>query len=190
MSPYSPPTIDETNPLYCPAITASSYLSSLRRQARRRNSRPQTQQLQNDRSLSFFARILDKALQDGDRQPLRDLPQSDADDSVLPSSFILRQNLPSSFKPVKDSYRPPLKRKRSFSSDPNAPLKHSRTLQGSSLEIRVEREGIQHFPPPFALSTKPAAKPSIADGLKAKVRILEGMRGLRFQQHTCAYMHA
>ncbi|KAJ7146769.1 hypothetical protein C8R44DRAFT_758128 [Mycena epipterygia] len=182
MSAYPLPTIDEKNPLYCPAITASSYLSSLRRQVRRRNSRAQTQP-QSDRILSSFARILDKALEEGEHELLHDPSQSDDDSSTLPS-YSVWGNLSTSFEQhatVKKTSRPPLKRKRSSFSDLRGPPKHTRSTQSdheTSFEVSVRRERLQYFPPkpqysPFVLPKKAAAKSTLTDELKAKIRVLE-----------------
>ncbi|KAJ7698980.1 hypothetical protein B0H17DRAFT_317089 [Mycena rosella] len=182
MPTYSLPTIDENNPLYCPAVTASSYLSSLRRQAHRRNSRAQSQS-ENDKKLSSFARILDKALQEGEREPLRELSQLD-DESTLPSSYTLRENLSISVErrtTVQKTSRQPLKRKRSSFSDLGGPPKYARSIESvhdSSFDVTTRRERIQYFPQkpqysPFVLPKKPAAKPTLTDDLKAKVRGLE-----------------
>ncbi|KAJ7464597.1 hypothetical protein FB451DRAFT_1561839 [Mycena latifolia] len=178
MPTYTLPVIDENNPLYCPAITASSYLSSLRRQVRRRNSRAQTQ-LQPDRKLSSFAQILDKALQEGERDPFRDLSQSD-DESTLPSSYTLRENLTISLE-HRTEKKTSRKRKRSSFSDLDGPPKYARSVQSvheSSFEFSARRERIQYFPQkpqysPLALPKQPASKTSLTDDLKAKVRSLE-----------------
>ncbi|KAF5379663.1 hypothetical protein D9615_005779 [Tricholomella constricta] len=56
---FDAPSVDENNPLYCPSVTAASYLESLRHQ-RRPNTRGKPSR--NDRFLQSFARILEKAL--------------------------------------------------------------------------------------------------------------------------------
>lgn len=191
MSTYSLSTIDEkpsidaNNPLYCPAITASSYLSSLRRQVRRRDSRTQPQ---DAKKLFSFAQILDDALHEGERKPLHDLPQSD-DDHTLPSSYTFRENLTISVEhrtratENKTSRLPLLKRKRSSFSDLRGSPKHARSVESvheSSFEISARRERIQYFPrkpqynySPIALPKNRASKTSLTNDLKAKVRSLE-----------------
>ncbi|KAJ6578053.1 hypothetical protein B0H19DRAFT_574732 [Mycena capillaripes] len=200
MLTYSLPTVDEKNPLYCPAITASSYLSSLRRQNRRRKSSRSENRPPNDRVLFSFARVLDKALQEGDNEPLGTLLQSE-DDSVA-TSFTLG-NLSTTFEHrttvKKVTSRPPLKRKRSRTSfsDLEGPSKHARSIQSvqeSSFEISVRRERLQFLPPkpqysPFVLPKKSAPKATLTEDLKAKIRTLEGT-DLFFHLDICAYIHA
>ncbi|KAJ6611163.1 hypothetical protein B0H10DRAFT_1753510, partial [Mycena sp. CBHHK59/15] len=125
---YTLPTVDENNPLYCPAITASSYLSSLRRQLGRRNSRARTQP-QDARLVSSFARILERALQDGGYEPTAELSQCDDDSSL--TSYSLPGWHKENFKltTTKKSSRPPLKRKRSSFSDLAGPPKYARSIQ-------------------------------------------------------------
>ncbi|KAJ7672228.1 hypothetical protein DFH06DRAFT_1082159 [Mycena polygramma] len=182
---YSLPTIDEKNPLYCPAVTASSYLSSLRRQNRRRKSSRAENLPPKDRIQSSFARVLDKALQDEDPEPLGTLLQYE-DDSTA-TSFTLPGNSSTSFEHrtavKKATSRPPLKRKRSRTSfsDLEGPSKYALSIQSvheSSFEISVRRERLQFFPhkaqySPFVLPKKPASKPTLTDDLKAKIRALE-----------------
>jgi hypothetical protein len=179
MSTYSLPTIDEKNPLYCPAVTASSYL----RQVRHRNSRAQAQPLENDKNLSSFARILDKALQDGEREPLRELPQSDDDSSYALPWGNLSTNLSISHRTtIKKTFRPALKRKRSSFSELRGPPKYARSIESvhsSSFEISARRERIQYFPQkpqysPFVMPKKPSAKTTLIEDLTAKIRALEG----------------
>ncbi|KAJ7068858.1 hypothetical protein B0H15DRAFT_918312 [Mycena belliarum] len=203
MSTYSLSTIDEkpsidaNNPLYCPAITASSYLSSLRRQVRRRDSRTQPQ---DAKKLFSFAQILDDALHEGERKPLHDLPQSD-DDHTLPSSYTFRENLTISVEhrtratENKTSRLPLLKRKRSSFSDLRGSPKHARSVESvheSSFEISARRERIQYFPrkpqynySPIALPKNRASKTSLTNDLKAKpfVQRLDAlMPGIRLQE--------
>ncbi|KAJ7465160.1 hypothetical protein FB451DRAFT_1370059 [Mycena latifolia] len=182
MPTYPLPTIDEKNPLYCPAIPASSYLSSLRHQVRPRNSQTRPQ----NENLSSFARFLENALQEGESEPLRELTPSD-DDSTLPSSFTLPENsLSISVKhrtaaKATNTSRPPLKRKRSFFSDLDGPTKYARSIQSiheSSFEFSTKRERIQYFPQkpqysPLVLPNKPAAKTTVIEDLKVKIRSLE-----------------
>ncbi|KAJ7111202.1 hypothetical protein C8R43DRAFT_1041770 [Mycena crocata] len=182
MPAYPLPTIDEKNPLYCPAITASSYLSSVRRQVRRRKSRTQTKS-ENDRSLSSFARFLDKALQEGENEPMRPLPQSDDESALTSHTLPAWENLSTSFEHHKSSKkisRPPLKRKRSSFSDLRGSPKYARSVQSvheSSFEISVRRERLHYFPAkpqysPLVVAKKPAAK-TLTDDLKVKIRTLE-----------------
>ncbi|KAJ7239395.1 hypothetical protein B0H12DRAFT_1189995 [Mycena haematopus] len=178
------PTIDEKNPLYCPAITASKYLSSLRRQNRRRKSLRGENQPPQDRWLSSFAHVLDKALQEGDVESLGKLSQSENDS--IATSFTL-PSWSTSFEHrstvvKKEISRPPLKRKRSRPSfsDLDGPSKHMRSIQSvheSSFEISVRRERLQFFSSkpqysPFMLP-KVFPKATVNEGLKAKIRSLE-----------------
>ncbi|KAF7335460.1 hypothetical protein MVEN_02199300 [Mycena venus] len=184
------PTIDEKNPLYCPAITASKYLSSLRRQNRRRKSSRAENQPLKDRFLSSYARVLDKALQEGDDESLGKLSQSENDSITTSFALPSFRNLSSSFEHrsttvdvKKVTSRPPLKRKRSRSSfsDLEGPAKHMRSIQSvheSSFEISVRRERLQFFPPkaqysPFVLPKKSSPKATLTEELKAKIRSLE-----------------
>ncbi|KAJ7202748.1 hypothetical protein B0H12DRAFT_1330755 [Mycena haematopus] len=178
------PTIDEKNPLYCPAITASKYLSSLRRQNRRRKSLRGENQPPQDRWLSSFAHVLDKALQEGDVESLGKLSQSENDSIAtsftLPSwstSFEHRSTIVK-----KEISRPPLKRKRSRPSfsDLDGPSKHMRSIQSvheSSFEISVRRERLQFFSskPQYSPFMLPKVSPTatVNEGLKAKIRSLE-----------------
>ncbi|KAJ7765843.1 hypothetical protein DFH07DRAFT_810015 [Mycena maculata] len=182
MSTYLP-TIDEKNPLYCPAITASSYLSSVRRQVRRRNSRAQIQPPQNVRLVSSFARILDKALHEDGNEPLNIGPKSDDGSTVtLPSSW---ENLENTFEhrtttTVKKTTRQPLKRKRSSFSDLRGPPKYARSVPSvheSSFEVSIRRERLQYFSakPQYSsfVMPKKAVKTTLVEDLKAKIRSLE-----------------
>ncbi|KAJ7690790.1 hypothetical protein B0H14DRAFT_3532173 [Mycena olivaceomarginata] len=164
------PTIDEKNPLYCPAITASKYLSSLRRQNKRRKSTRQENQPPKNRLLSSFARVLDKALQEDDDESLGELSQSEHQ-SVATSSTLPAWNLSTSFEHrsttvKKVPLRAPLKRKRSRSSFSD--------LDGSAKHMR----SISFFPPkpqysPFVLPKKPSPKATLVEELKAKITFLE-----------------
>ncbi|KAJ7732141.1 hypothetical protein B0H16DRAFT_180720 [Mycena metata] len=185
------PTIDEKNPLYCPAITASSYLSSLRRQNRQRKAKARTQnQPQKDRFLSSFARILDNALQEGHPDPLDTLPRSDDDSTATSFGFnSWKENVSTtSFEQLRTSVkkvsnRPPLKRKRTRSSfsDLDGPTKYARSIQSvheSSFEVSVRRERLDFFPSkpqysPLVVPKKPVVKTTLAEDLKAKIRALE-----------------
>jgi hypothetical protein len=194
------PTIDEKNPLYCPAITASKYLSSLRRQNKRRKSTRQENQPPKNRLLSSFARVLDKALQEDDDESLGELSQSEHQ-SVATSSTLPAWNLSTSFEHrsttvKKVPLRAPLKRKRSRSSfsDLDGSAKHMRSIsvQESSFEISVRHERLQFFPPkpqysPFVLPKKPSPKATLVEELKAKITFLEGMHTLHL--NICAYIH-
>lgn len=196
MLPYSLPTIDEKNPLYCPAITASSYLSSLRRQNRRRKSSRAENQPPNEPVLSSFARVLDKALQEGDNEPLGTLLQSE-DDSIA-TSFTLSTSFEYRSGTVKKVSRSPLKRKRSriSFSDLDGPSKYARSIQSiheSSFEISVKRERLQFFPPKpqyshFVLPKKSILKAPLTDDLKAKIRTLEGTVH-HYYLDICAYIY-
>jgi hypothetical protein len=196
MLPYSLPTIDEKNPLYCPAITASSYLSSLRRQNRRRKSSRTENQPPNDRVLSSFARVLDKALQEGDNEPLGTLLKPEDDDSIA-TSFTLSTSFEHRSTVKKVTYRPPLKRKRSRTSfsDLDGPSKYARSIQSvheSSFEISVKRERLQFFPPKpqyshFVLPKKSILKAPLTDDLRAKIRTLEGTVH-HYYPDICAYI--
>ncbi|KAJ7315335.1 hypothetical protein DFH08DRAFT_715623 [Mycena albidolilacea] len=180
------PTIDEKNPLYCPAITASKYLSSLRRQNKRRKSTRQENQPPKDRLISSFARVLDKALQEDDDESLGELSQSEHK-SVATSSTLPAWNLSTSFEhrstaAKKVPLRAPLKRKRSRSSfsDLDGSAKHMRSIsiQESSFEISVRHERLQFFLPkpqysPFVLPKKPSPKATLVEELKAKITSLE-----------------
>ncbi|KAJ7266568.1 hypothetical protein C8J57DRAFT_1068466 [Mycena rebaudengoi] len=156
MPSYSRPVIDDKNPLYCPAVTASSYLSSVRRRARRRNSHSYPRALPpGDKLISSFARVLDRALQ-GENDPILDYDE----DATLTSSTWNASTRTS----VKKSSRQPLKRKSSF-SDLAGPPKYARSIQSvheSSFEISVRRERLQYFPPkphysPLVLPKEPAS---------------------------------
>ncbi|KAJ7897412.1 hypothetical protein B0H13DRAFT_2337944 [Mycena leptocephala] len=163
MLPYSLPTIDEKNPLYCPAITASSKPAS---------KRP---------SPIVFRAFLDKALQEGDNEPLGTLLKPE-DDSIA-TSFTLSTSFEHRSTVKKVTYRPPLKRKRSRTSfsDLDGPSKYARSIQSvheSSFEISVKRERLQFFPPKpqyshFVLPKKSILKAPLTDDLKAKIRTLE-----------------
>jgi hypothetical protein len=65
MSTQSLPSIDEKNPLYCPAVPAAVYLDSLRRYFYR-NERSRSNKTHNDGFLRSFARLLDNALLSSD----------------------------------------------------------------------------------------------------------------------------
>ncbi|KAJ7505587.1 hypothetical protein B0H11DRAFT_1850811 [Mycena galericulata] len=183
MPTYSLPTVDEKNPLYCPAITASSYLSSVRRQVRRRNSRAQTQP-QNGRFLSSFARILDKAFEDEENEPFGNLPQSGGTSTITSSTL---QNVSNTFEhrtttTVKKTSSQSLKRKRSSFSDLQGPEIYARSnpsVHESSYEISVRHERLHYLPrkkpqySPFVVPKKPAPTTTLVDDLKTKIRALE-----------------
>ncbi|KAJ6489068.1 hypothetical protein C8R45DRAFT_901995 [Mycena sanguinolenta] len=181
------PTIDEKNPLYCPAITASKYLSSLRRQNRRRKSLRGENQPPKHQLLSSFAHVLDKALQNVEVDSLGNLSPSENDSIAtsltLPSwsnsfeqcSTTVKKKTASSSRPVLGLKR---KRSRSSFSDLEGPSKHMRSIQSvheSSFEISVRRERLQFFPPQYSPFVLPKASPkaTVTEGLKAKIRSLE-----------------
>lgn len=58
------PSVDVKNPLYCPSISATAYLNTLRRRLRR-TGRSRGKTKEDDRILHSFARVLDKALDGG-----------------------------------------------------------------------------------------------------------------------------
>ncbi|KAK7017350.1 hypothetical protein R3P38DRAFT_2635246 [Favolaschia claudopus] len=183
------PTIDEKNPLYCPGITASSYLSSLRRQNRRRrkSSRSENQPLKKQ-FLSSFASVLEKALQEGNDDTLGKISQLEDDSTTTAASSTQASwNISASFE-HRGTLRPaisrvPLKRKRSSSSfsDLVGSPKHIRSIQSvheSSFEISVRQDKLNFFPQraqfsPTASTKKPFPKATLTEDLKAKVRILE-----------------
>ncbi|RDB25528.1 hypothetical protein Hypma_006214 [Hypsizygus marmoreus] len=66
MQHHSIPLVDKNNPLYCPAVTASAYLDSLRRHLQRKQrSHVKPTGKQHDRHLQSFALVLDRALGSG-----------------------------------------------------------------------------------------------------------------------------
>ncbi|CAK5273845.1 unnamed protein product [Mycena citricolor] len=169
--PYqSLPTIDEKNPLYCPAITASSYISSLRRQSRRKYSRSSLRsRSQNEQYVHSFSRILDRALKDEEFESRSAFPPANSDDaSTLTSSIVLRENLSfehrSSTTIVKTTMKTTssnlrsnasLKRKRADSesttfSDLRGPALYQPSVQSShdrSFDVSVKRERLDYFSP-------------------------------------------
>ncbi|KAJ7628450.1 hypothetical protein FB45DRAFT_867514 [Roridomyces roridus] len=173
------PTIDDKNPLYCPAITASNYLGSLRHQ---RSSRTRRTQAQSDRS---FARILEKALEtdEGEHEPYTEPLSSDGD-----SSHTL-QDLSNTFEhrtiTVRKTSTQALKKRKCISSDLSdlqGPTKYARsvsTVHESSFEISVRRERLRFFDPkkpqqsPLVVPKKEFGQPTLAEELKEKVRVLE-----------------
>jgi hypothetical protein len=74
MPTQSFPSIDEKNPLYCPAVPAAAYLDSLRRHLHRHDRPRSNRSTHNDDFLRSFARILDNALLSSD---------SDDDDNLV-----------------------------------------------------------------------------------------------------------
>ncbi|KAJ7081613.1 hypothetical protein B0H15DRAFT_854440 [Mycena belliarum] len=179
MSAYSYPLVDNQNPLYCPTISASSYLSSVRRRVRVQRLKPQTLS-QNNRNLDSFVNALEKALQE--KKPvLRELSPSD-DDCALPLSSVLPENLDFSFNHATTS-RPLLKRKFSGSSfrELHSPAKYprsTRSVREVSLEVDAKAQQNRYFPPKpqnssRALLMKHSMKTDIPGELKAKIQILE-----------------
>lgn len=153
------PSIDEKNPLYCPAVSATAYLDSIRHHLHQRTSRTsKNKKSRNDQLLVSFARVLDKALLSGDSSdesdvfPPRSLvrpasPDSSEEDTVTANS---QYSIPAweRFNEDDESYSlddqwvgmrgvpiPPrrrqngLKRKRSPFSDINGPSRHARSIQ-------------------------------------------------------------
>ncbi|GLB44753.1 putative MINDY deubiquitinase [Lyophyllum shimeji] len=58
---YAVPSVDEDNPLYCPSVSAASYLQSLRHQLHR-TKKSGGKNRRNNRLLQSFARVLQNAL--------------------------------------------------------------------------------------------------------------------------------
>ncbi|KAJ7052014.1 hypothetical protein C8F01DRAFT_1066440 [Mycena amicta] len=167
--PASLPIIDENNPLYCPAITASAYLSSLRRKALHTARLPQPP----SNGLVSFARAL---AQDENYKPLLHVPKSEDDDE----STLVPPGLD---KTAKSPTRQPLKRKRtnSFSDLRGSPI-HARSalsIRESSFEITVKRERLQYFAAKYTYSPfigpKSPAKTNVPpiDAMKARISALE-----------------
>lgn len=152
------PSIDEKNPLYCPAVSATAYLDSIRHLHRGTSRTSKNKKSRNNQLLVSFARVLDKALLSGDSGdesdvfPPRSLvrpasPDSSEEDTITVNS---QYSIPTweRFNEDDDSYSlddqwvgmrgvpiPPrrrqngLKRKRSPFSDINGPSKHARSIQ-------------------------------------------------------------
>ncbi|KAF7311901.1 hypothetical protein MIND_00201400 [Mycena indigotica] len=143
--PSSLPVIDENNPFYCPGITASAYLSSLRRKARH-GAAARLPQPSND--LISFARVL---VQDENYKPTLRALDSDDDDA---ESTLVPPDKTTSTKA--STSRRPLKRKRSNSfSDLRGSPKHVRSslsIQESSFEISVKRERLQYYSAKYTYS--------------------------------------
>jgi hypothetical protein len=166
MQNYVLPSIDEQNPLYCPALPAASYLNSLRRQLRQsHNSRTHTVQPQEDRLLHSFTHILNQAfLQDDNDQP--DPTGYDSSRREPSRQLGLKYSIPSWEREVSLNltlgdtsghsglpYRPInplLKRKRTSFSDIKGPKKQARSFQSInniSFEFSVKREKLYFFVP-------------------------------------------
>ncbi|KAJ7651061.1 hypothetical protein FB45DRAFT_1018418 [Roridomyces roridus] len=147
---YSLPVIDEKNPLYCPAITASTYIRSLRQ--RRHKSRTKTKP-QNDSE--SFARILDKVLEEDEGEQ-------------EPSSQTLRD--------VSNVAIQSLKRKGASFTNLQGPPKYARSdtsVGENSFDISVRRERLKFEgkESPYVASKEATRTP--ANDLMDKLRILE-----------------
>jgi hypothetical protein len=185
------PSVDEKNPLYCPAVSATAYLDSIRRHLHR-GARP-SKRSRNDQLLVSFTRVLGKALLSGDSDddsdvfppnPLVRSPSlnSSDDDTVTVNS---RYSIPAwerfgeedeSYNPhdqwvgMRDNPLPPrpgrngLKRKRSSFSDINGPSKYAKSIQSvrdSSFDITVRRENLAYSVP---ASGKKRLQPKVPPG--------------------------
>lgn len=184
MQRYSTPLIDEQNPFYCPTVSATAYINSLRQNLRRndpnihRELQPQDAQL-----LLSFARVLDKALmQDDDvaesfgslgaipdspdRGPLSDTSSEDLDYPI--PAWERYQDSSESGNSWIDiggclarNRRPVVKRKRTSFSEIRGPPKYARSFQSvhdSSFEIDIKRENLQYCIPGHEYSSPPPGK--------------------------------
>lgn len=168
---YALPVVDEKNPFYCPAISASTYVKSLRQKfSRKQASRP------NHRINKLsFAQLLDRSLLQSDDEESSDISQewtsrfSDQNPCLPPIlSSGSREGLPDIPAWEKDPihlHLPPLletigdssclanflksgsKRKKTSFSDLRGPAKHARSFQSvqdSSFDIEVKHEKLNY----------------------------------------------
>lgn len=183
------PSIDEKNPLYCPSVSATAYLDSIRHRLHQG-----TKKSRNDKLYVSFARVLDKGLlsgdsdDEGDAFPPRSLvrsasPDSSGDDTITANSqysiptwerfnveddtFNMEDQWVGGMRGVPIPPRRP-KRKRSPFSDIDGPSKHARSVQSTqdgSFTISVRHENLVYSVPDSRKKRRrglqsPPAKPS------------------------------
>ncbi|KAF9460357.1 hypothetical protein BDZ94DRAFT_937197 [Collybia nuda] len=177
MHTLNPPSIDENNPLYCPAVSATAYISSIRLHLLQ-NCTAAPKNRKNQHIVSF-ATILDKGLLSSDSEDENDIfpprslirfpSPSSSDEDTTTTTF--RNSIPAWERFNKDSelynaddewvgmrnipivprhQQKNSKRKRSPFSDINGPSKFARSIQSvhdSSFDIMVRRESLVYSVP-------------------------------------------
>ena len=174
---YNVPAIDDKNPLYCPSVSANTYLSSLRHRVGIHRPTSTTRR-RGDELFMSFARILDQSISESDCDEDVDwivgsyVSHARADDPsvlnpLLPppySAFV--NDLEQRSAPKDDGQGPTktlaLKRRRLSSfSDLQGPPKYSRSAESQSTYNACTKFDITHSnrePLTYHVASSPASK--------------------------------
>jgi hypothetical protein len=161
MASYNFPSIDEQNPLYCPAVSAAAYVRSLRRQLR--SAAP----VQDQKLLCSFARILDQALSRDDHAPLdhKYYPKSPTTSSLSGVSFWEKIGQLEAKHEI-PAPRPPKRKRSSSFTNLRGPAKHARSFvttdSPSSFTFSPKRGGLRYSSCKSSDSTRIAVQRNIS----------------------------